>query len=95
MFDMSPCWCLGARLRPDSQGIWHFKVGGGRSPQSGPRLESGLLHQSALEDLKNLPRTESPRQGDRNKSDHTINGDGAWRRGDGREVMGGRGGGAS
>ncbi|KZV55230.1 hypothetical protein F511_29560 [Dorcoceras hygrometricum] len=68
---------VGARLRPDSQGIWHFKVGGGRSPQSGPRMESGLLRQSALEDLTNLPRTESPRQGDRNKSDHTINGGGA------------------
>ncbi|KZV54025.1 aspartic protein-like protein 2 [Dorcoceras hygrometricum] len=85
----------GARLRPDSQGIWHFKLGGGRSPQSGPRLESGLLRQSALEDLTNVPRTESPRQGDRNKSDHTINGGGAWRRGGGREVMGGRGSGAS
>ncbi|KZV42555.1 hypothetical protein F511_19909 [Dorcoceras hygrometricum] len=35
MFDMSPCWSLGAWLRPDSQGIRHFKVlqgSGGSSP---------------------------------------------------------------
>ncbi|KZV25816.1 hypothetical protein F511_32133 [Dorcoceras hygrometricum] len=70
MFDVSPCWRLGAWLRPDSQGIWHFKVGGGRSPQSGPRLDARLLCQSALEELTNLPRTESPQQGDRNKFDH-------------------------
>ncbi|KZV54725.1 Glycine cleavage T-protein family [Dorcoceras hygrometricum] len=63
-----------AWLRPDSQGIWHFKVGGGRSPQSGPRLDARLLRQSALEELTNLPWTESPQQGDRNKSDH-----GKWR----------------
>ncbi|KZV53058.1 hypothetical protein F511_31486 [Dorcoceras hygrometricum] len=86
MYDMSPCWRLGARLRPDSQGIWHFKVGDDRSPQSGPRLESGLLRQSALEDLMNLPWTESPRQGDQNKSDHTINDGGAAA----QEVAGGR-----
>ncbi|KZT75762.1 FBD-associated F-box protein-like [Dorcoceras hygrometricum] len=70
MFDVSPCWRLGAWLRPDSQGIWHFKVGGGRSPQSGPRLDARLLRQSVLEELTNLPRMESPQQGDRNKSDH-------------------------
>ncbi|KZV25089.1 hypothetical protein F511_42517 [Dorcoceras hygrometricum] len=63
------------------------QVGDGRSPQSGPRLESGLLRQSALEDLKNLPRTESPRQGDRNKSDHTINGGGAAARGGGAAAV--------
>ncbi|KZV41630.1 carboxyl-terminal-processing peptidase 1, chloroplastic [Dorcoceras hygrometricum] len=33
----------GACLRPDSQGIWHFKVGGGRSPQCGPRLDARIL----------------------------------------------------
>ncbi|KZV07137.1 hypothetical protein F511_45381 [Dorcoceras hygrometricum] len=38
--------------------------------ESGPRLESRLLRQSALEDLKNLSRTKSSRQGDRNKSNH-------------------------
>ncbi|KZV32678.1 hypothetical protein F511_21225 [Dorcoceras hygrometricum] len=38
--------------------------------ESGPRLESRLLRQSALEEVTNLSRTESPRQGDRNKSDH-------------------------
>ncbi|KZV18789.1 FBD-associated F-box protein-like [Dorcoceras hygrometricum] len=70
MFGVSPCWRLGAWLRPDSQGIWHFKVGGGRSPQSGPRLDAWILRQSAQEELTNLPRTESPQQGDRNKSDH-------------------------
>ncbi|KZV33449.1 hypothetical protein F511_33695 [Dorcoceras hygrometricum] len=87
----------GARLRPDSQGIWHFKVGDGRSPQSGPRLESGLLRQSELEDLTNLPWTESSRQGDQNKSDHTINGGGAAAQelAGGREVFWRGGGGAS
>ncbi|KZV39061.1 FBD-associated F-box protein-like [Dorcoceras hygrometricum] len=61
---------LCAWLRPDSQGIWHLKVGGGRSPQSGPRLDARVLRQSALEELTNFARTESPRQGDRNKYDH-------------------------
>ncbi|KZV19735.1 hypothetical protein F511_28597 [Dorcoceras hygrometricum] len=73
-----PC----ARHRPDLQGIWHFKVGGGRSPQSDRRLDARVLRQSVLEDLMNFARTESPRQGDRNKSDH---GGGAWE-GGGREV---------
>ncbi|KZV42482.1 hypothetical protein F511_36148 [Dorcoceras hygrometricum] len=54
MFDMSPCWRLGAWLRPDSQGIWHFKVGDGKSPQSGPRLDARLLRQSVLEELMNF-----------------------------------------
>ncbi|KZV29131.1 hypothetical protein F511_37970 [Dorcoceras hygrometricum] len=73
--DLGPV--LGAWLRPDSRGIWHFKVGGGRSPYSGPRLDARFLHQSALKELTNLKRTESPRQGDRNESDH---GDAARRR---------------
>ncbi|KZV25494.1 hypothetical protein F511_09503 [Dorcoceras hygrometricum] len=46
-----------------------------------------LLHQSSLEDLTNLPRTESPRQGDRNKSDHTINGGDAAARGGGEAAV--------
>ncbi|KZV57438.1 hypothetical protein F511_31645 [Dorcoceras hygrometricum] len=45
-------------------------VGGGRSSQSGPRLEARVLRQSALEELTKFPRTESPRKDDRNKSDH-------------------------
>ncbi|KZV41631.1 hypothetical protein F511_23128 [Dorcoceras hygrometricum] len=40
------------------------------TPQSGPRPEAGFLRQPALEGLTNLARTESPLQGDRNKSDH-------------------------
>ncbi|KZV58071.1 hypothetical protein F511_38680 [Dorcoceras hygrometricum] len=38
--------------------------------QSGPRSEARILRQPALEGLKNSTRTESPRRGDRNKSDH-------------------------
>ncbi|KZV48358.1 hypothetical protein F511_41519 [Dorcoceras hygrometricum] len=37
---------------------------------------NGLLRQPALEDLTNLPRTESPRRRDRNKSNHVSNGGG-------------------
>ncbi|KZV35779.1 hypothetical protein F511_38125 [Dorcoceras hygrometricum] len=55
-------------------------VGGGRSPQSGPRLDTRVLRQSALEELTNFARTESPRQGDRNKSDHDGGGTAAARR---------------
>ncbi|KZV20463.1 hypothetical protein F511_26636 [Dorcoceras hygrometricum] len=29
-YRVSPCWRLGAWLQPNSQGIWLFKVGGGR-----------------------------------------------------------------
>ncbi|KZV33565.1 hypothetical protein F511_33699 [Dorcoceras hygrometricum] len=46
--------------------------------ESGPRLESRLLRQSALEDLTNLSRTESPPRSCRNKSDGKTGGD-AWR----------------
>ncbi|KZV17647.1 hypothetical protein F511_20196 [Dorcoceras hygrometricum] len=49
--------------------------------------DHGLLRQSALEELTNLPRTESPRQNDRNKSDHGKR----WRHGGGRERRGGEG----
>ncbi|KZV22242.1 hypothetical protein F511_21393 [Dorcoceras hygrometricum] len=56
-------------------------VGGGRSPQSSPRLDARVLRQSALEELTNFARTKSPRQGDQKKSDHG----GAWEGGD-REV---------
>ncbi|KZV50011.1 hypothetical protein F511_32454 [Dorcoceras hygrometricum] len=48
-----------------------------------PELETSVCdakyHVSlpALEGLTNLARTESPRKGDRNKSDHAINGGGA------------------
>ncbi|KZV30065.1 hypothetical protein F511_06570 [Dorcoceras hygrometricum] len=51
--------------------------------QSGPRPEVRILRQPALEGLKNSTRTESPRRGDRNKSDHeaaarAAAGGGAW-----------------
>ncbi|KZV30265.1 hypothetical protein F511_39921 [Dorcoceras hygrometricum] len=52
--------------------------------ESGPRLESRLLHQSALEALTNLSRTESPPRSGRNKSDGKTGG-GTWRDG-GRRV---------
>ncbi|KZV44994.1 hypothetical protein F511_28899 [Dorcoceras hygrometricum] len=45
----------------------------------GPRLETVLLRQPALEDLTNLPRTESPHRCDRNKSNHVSNGGGGRR----------------
>ncbi|KZV22939.1 carboxyl-terminal-processing peptidase 1, chloroplastic [Dorcoceras hygrometricum] len=48
--------------------------------ETGPRLESRLPLQSALEDLTNLSRTESPPRSGRNKSDGKM-GDGAWRDG--------------
>ncbi|KZV26958.1 hypothetical protein F511_39775 [Dorcoceras hygrometricum] len=41
-----------------------------------PRSEARVLRQSALEDLTNSPRTESPRHADRNKSNHVITGGG-------------------
>ncbi|KZV21946.1 hypothetical protein F511_09819 [Dorcoceras hygrometricum] len=48
----------------------------------------GIWHfKSALEELTNVPRTESPRQGDQNKSDHTINGGGAAARGGGAAAV--------
>ncbi|KZV16700.1 BTB/POZ domain-containing protein-like [Dorcoceras hygrometricum] len=42
--------------------------------ESGPRLESRLLRQSALEDLTNLSQTESPPLSGRNKSDGKTGG---------------------
>ncbi|KZV58401.1 Transcription factor jumonji domain-containing protein isoform 1 [Dorcoceras hygrometricum] len=56
-----------AWLRPVSQGNRHFTVGGGRLRQSGPRPEARLLRQPALEGLTRSVRTDSPRQGARNK----------------------------
>ncbi|KZV22659.1 hypothetical protein F511_09353 [Dorcoceras hygrometricum] len=82
------------QLQPVQPTCIHLTSSVGRSPQSGPRLESALLRHPALEDLKNLPRMESPRRRDRNKSDHTINGGGAasrwWRVVVGREERGRR-----
>ncbi|KZV25911.1 hypothetical protein F511_31564 [Dorcoceras hygrometricum] len=56
----------------------------------GPRSETRILHQPALEDLTNLARTETSRKDDRNKSDH--NDGGTWRSGGSREVEEGGGG---
>ncbi|KZV44684.1 hypothetical protein F511_27953 [Dorcoceras hygrometricum] len=58
--------------------------------QSGPRPEARFLCQPALEGLTRSARTETPRNGDRNKSDQraaaAAGGDvGLWRRGGGRE----------
>ncbi|KZV22222.1 Linoleoyl-CoA desaturase (ISS) [Dorcoceras hygrometricum] len=58
-----------AWLQPESQGDWLFTVGGGRFVQSSPRPEARFLHQPALEGLTRSARTETPRNGDRNKSD--------------------------
>ncbi|KZV56727.1 hypothetical protein F511_39418 [Dorcoceras hygrometricum] len=48
--------------RSVSRGNRHFTVGGGRLRQSGPRPESRLLRQPALEGLTRSARTDSPRQ---------------------------------
>ncbi|KZV23841.1 ABC transporter C family member 13 [Dorcoceras hygrometricum] len=49
--------------------------------QSGPRPEIRFLRQPVLEGLTNSARTETPRRGDRNKSDHGAADDGGrrWR----------------
>ncbi|KZV53448.1 bhlh transcription factor [Dorcoceras hygrometricum] len=54
---------------------WRIRI---RFP-GGPRPQTRLLRQPALEGLMNLARTEAPRRGDRNKSDH-VNGGGTGRR---------------
>ncbi|KZV48298.1 hypothetical protein F511_18813 [Dorcoceras hygrometricum] len=51
-----------AWLRPVSRGNRHFMVDCGRQRQSGPRPETGFLHQPALEGLTRSARTDSPRQ---------------------------------
>ncbi|KZV21231.1 hypothetical protein F511_28065 [Dorcoceras hygrometricum] len=58
-----------------------------RGHSGSPRPETRILHQSALEGLTNLARTESPRHADRNKSNHMITGGGAA---DGGDARGGR-----
>ncbi|KZV18033.1 hypothetical protein F511_31088 [Dorcoceras hygrometricum] len=80
----------GAWLQPESQGDWLFTVGGGRFVQSSPRPEARFLRQPALEGLTRSARMETPRNGDRNKSDKRAaaaagGGVGLWRRGGGRE----------
>ncbi|KZV30024.1 carboxyl-terminal-processing peptidase 1, chloroplastic [Dorcoceras hygrometricum] len=50
-----------------SAGRW---AAGAAHSKSGPRLKSRLLRQSALEKVMNLSRTESPRRGGWNKSNH-------------------------
>ncbi|KZV26501.1 pentatricopeptide repeat-containing protein [Dorcoceras hygrometricum] len=42
--------------------------------QSGPRPDSIFLQSACTRKLMDLPRTESPRRGDRNKSDHEAGG---------------------
>ncbi|KZV33544.1 hypothetical protein F511_34217 [Dorcoceras hygrometricum] len=74
-FRSIPCWRLGAWLRPISRGNWHFNGWRLSFFESGPRLESRLLHQFALEKVTKLSRMESPRRGGRNKSDCKTVGD--------------------
>ncbi|KZV43837.1 hypothetical protein F511_38753 [Dorcoceras hygrometricum] len=61
------------------------RVGEGER-RRGPRPESRHLRQPALEGLTNSARTETPRRGDRNKSDHV---DGAHGGGTGRRKAAG------
>ncbi|KZV17643.1 hypothetical protein F511_23212 [Dorcoceras hygrometricum] len=56
-----------AWLRPVSRGNRHFTVDGGRLRQSGPRPDTRLLRQPALEALTRSARTDSPHQVGRNK----------------------------
>ncbi|KZV18489.1 hypothetical protein F511_18941 [Dorcoceras hygrometricum] len=56
-----------AWLRPVSRGNRHFTVDGGRLRQSGPRPDTRLLRQPALEGLTRSARTDSPRQVGLNK----------------------------
>ncbi|KZV52874.1 callose synthase 8 [Dorcoceras hygrometricum] len=78
------CTGNGAWIRRISRENWHFNSWRFSFSESGPRLESRLLRQSALENVTNLSRTESPHRGGRNKSNHDSNGrrraaaDGAW-----------------
>ncbi|KZV19808.1 hypothetical protein F511_29597 [Dorcoceras hygrometricum] len=65
------------------------KVGGGRYPNPVHEWKQDS-RQPALEDLTNLPRTESPRRCDRNKSNHVSNG-GGGRRVEERRPRGGSG----
>ncbi|KZV20621.1 hypothetical protein F511_31072 [Dorcoceras hygrometricum] len=58
----SPCATLAHGGRPVRNTL--------RWPARGPRPETRILRQSALEELTKFPRTESPRKDDRNKSDH-------------------------
>ncbi|KZV38970.1 hypothetical protein F511_34149 [Dorcoceras hygrometricum] len=51
-----------AWLRPVSRGNRHFTVDCGRLHQSGPRPDTILLRQPALEGLTRSARTDSPRQ---------------------------------
>ncbi|KZV35806.1 hypothetical protein F511_33888 [Dorcoceras hygrometricum] len=55
-----------AWLRPVSRGNRHFTVGGGRRRQSGPRPESRILRQPALEGLTRSARMDSLRPVGRN-----------------------------
>ncbi|KZV22358.1 Spatacsin [Dorcoceras hygrometricum] len=50
-----------------SRGNRHFTIDGGRLRQSGPRPDTRLLRQPALEGLTRSARTDSPRQVGRNK----------------------------
>ncbi|KZV50006.1 hypothetical protein F511_21860 [Dorcoceras hygrometricum] len=64
---MTTLLATSAWLRPVSRGNRHFTVDGGRLRQSGPRPDTRLLRQPALEGLTRLARTDSPRQVGRNK----------------------------
>ncbi|KZV23437.1 hypothetical protein F511_37791 [Dorcoceras hygrometricum] len=56
-----------AWLRPVSRGNRHFTVGGGGLRQSGPRPDTRLLRQPALEGLTRSARMDSPCEVVRNK----------------------------
>ncbi|KZV58313.1 hypothetical protein F511_19928 [Dorcoceras hygrometricum] len=84
-----------AWLRPVSRGNRHFTVDCGRIRQSGPRPDTRLLRQPALEGLTRSARTDSPPQVGRNKFRRHVaataaahkGGDGGFWKGEGRRLL--------
>ncbi|KZV44768.1 hypothetical protein F511_33304 [Dorcoceras hygrometricum] len=61
-FKIATLLATSAWLRPVSRGNRHFTIDCGRLHQSGPRPETGFLHQPAQKGLTRSARTDSPRQ---------------------------------
>ncbi|KZV31918.1 hypothetical protein F511_04232 [Dorcoceras hygrometricum] len=78
------------RRPPPAQRAAHYRTL--RAPlratiaHGGGHLRAGLLRQSALEELTNLTRTESPHRCDRNESNHVSTGGGRRRAAQGRSA---------
>ncbi|KZV32577.1 hypothetical protein F511_36067 [Dorcoceras hygrometricum] len=75
-FKISTLLATRAWLRPVSRGNRDFTIDCGRLRQSGPRPDTRLLRQPALEGLTRSARTDSPRQVGRNNFPATQGGGG-------------------